>query len=133
MSFYGLYLFLESPKEARKGRLPYVLVSFAILGCSLISSTMDASTTFKLLYQHPSAEPRSLLQILGEIEHGPVRITSEVFFALMILAGDAVSNALSSNGDGHGVSEKKSEGSDVEIGKEKTNPNSSPSEALKDV
>ncbi|KAG2004170.1 hypothetical protein CC2G_002759 [Coprinopsis cinerea AmutBmut pab1-1] len=90
MSFYGLYLFLESPKEARKGRLPYVLVSFAILGCSLISSTMDASTTFKLLYQHPSAEPRSLLQILGEIEHGPVRITSGVFFALMILAGDAV-------------------------------------------
>ncbi|TFK20088.1 hypothetical protein FA15DRAFT_647503 [Coprinopsis marcescibilis] len=47
---YGLSIFLETPKEHRKGRTAYIAVSFIILVLSALAAALDAYHCFRRLY-----------------------------------------------------------------------------------
>ncbi|KAH6907429.1 hypothetical protein BKA70DRAFT_1282973 [Coprinopsis sp. MPI-PUGE-AT-0042] len=50
MVVHGVSLFLESPKEHRKGRGKFILASIAIIATSALSSFFDGWKAFRLLY-----------------------------------------------------------------------------------
>ncbi|KAG2002919.1 hypothetical protein CC2G_003567 [Coprinopsis cinerea AmutBmut pab1-1] len=64
MCTLGLSAFLVTPIERRKGRLPYVVLSFIIFALSATSPFLHAPSTFSSLYHsHPGASyARSLVQ-----------------------------------------------------------------------
>lgn len=51
MCVYGLAVFLESPREVRKGRAPYIFISFLIFFLYTITELNDGYQTFQLLYK----------------------------------------------------------------------------------
>ena len=50
MVVYGLSIFLETPKDLRKGRGRFILFSFAILITSALSNAFDGWKVFRNLY-----------------------------------------------------------------------------------
>lgn len=50
MCLYGLIVFLETPRSLRKGRTLYILVSFTILGLSIMSTVSDNYSRYLTLY-----------------------------------------------------------------------------------
>ena len=56
MSIYGLTVYLETPPSIRKGRIPYIIISFLLFGLLGLSSVLDLSFLFRLLFNSTSPE-----------------------------------------------------------------------------
>ncbi|KAH6895053.1 hypothetical protein BKA70DRAFT_1531969 [Coprinopsis sp. MPI-PUGE-AT-0042] len=50
MCLYGLIIFLESPREVRKGRVPYIFVSFLILSLSIVWAVTGSYSGYHTLF-----------------------------------------------------------------------------------
>lgn len=88
MTIFGLFLYLQSTTEQRRGRLPYIVVSFAILFISSFSAGLDALVTFRSLYT--SAGPQDYIRIITILENGWHRVASTFCANAYVLIGDAV-------------------------------------------
>ncbi|KAG2003807.1 hypothetical protein CC2G_004380 [Coprinopsis cinerea AmutBmut pab1-1] len=64
MCVYGLSSFLGTPPERRKGRLPYVFLSFLILFLSVIPTGIDLSATVGPVLSH-KGKSHNLPKIIG--------------------------------------------------------------------
>ncbi|TFK23465.1 hypothetical protein FA15DRAFT_705454 [Coprinopsis marcescibilis] len=49
MCLYGLSRFLESPRESRKGRVPYIIASFVIFATFTLAAAIKTSDQFQML------------------------------------------------------------------------------------
>jgi hypothetical protein len=81
MCIYGLIVFLESPRNARKGRVAYILVSFTILALSIIWVVTGSYSGYQtLLNTVPGDRQRSqaAMQMFGRgtAAYGVGRIAS---------------------------------------------------------
>ncbi|EAU87090.2 hypothetical protein CC1G_05779 [Coprinopsis cinerea okayama7 len=88
MCLYGLSVFLETPHELRKGRIPYVVVSFAILTLSGLAAVRSGFMTFKFLYD--SAGPGDIFRLINELESAWHRIAAVVLIDAYIWLGDGL-------------------------------------------
>ncbi|KAH6912347.1 hypothetical protein BKA70DRAFT_1184942 [Coprinopsis sp. MPI-PUGE-AT-0042] len=50
MVIYGLSVFLSTPKEQRKGRLRFIVISWVILVTFSVDTLLDISTVFRILF-----------------------------------------------------------------------------------
>lgn len=88
MYFYGLSIFLETPKAQRAGRTPYIVVSFTILLLSTLSASLDAYVTFRMGWESTSG--RDSYRVTAELEASWQRVLSlSVLFAYMCI-GDGL-------------------------------------------
>ncbi|TFK21424.1 hypothetical protein FA15DRAFT_624011 [Coprinopsis marcescibilis] len=88
MFLYGLSVYLESPASLRKGRSPYIFLSFIIFAMACISGTIDCAFLFKVFMA--STSPYDFLVQFIELDGTPVRFTSEVMFTIVVFIGDGL-------------------------------------------
>ncbi|KAG2004157.1 hypothetical protein CC2G_002747 [Coprinopsis cinerea AmutBmut pab1-1] len=50
MAIYGLTVYLDTPLEAKKGRLPYIIISFIIFILSAIDMALNHYLEFRKLF-----------------------------------------------------------------------------------
>jgi ABC-type sugar transport system permease subunit len=55
MALYGLSVFLETPKELRKGRRSYIVLSFTLTILSALASSLDIAWFFNQVFGASSA------------------------------------------------------------------------------
>ncbi|TFK18874.1 hypothetical protein FA15DRAFT_760394 [Coprinopsis marcescibilis] len=79
MCIYGLACYLESPRTMRRGKPPYIIVSFVILGLFSLTAAMDAYTNFRSLFEATTG--REFYILTQEFEREWFRILS--IFSLM--------------------------------------------------
>lgn len=60
---YGLSVFLETPKEARKGRAVYLAISWIIFLLFSLSQAGDAYQIFDILYHAEKDNPMDILRL----------------------------------------------------------------------
>ena len=73
---YGLSLFLETPKHIRKGRIPYIVVSWVIFVLFCLAQTGDAYQMFEILYHGAADDPMDVLRLRHEDDHVWWRLSS---------------------------------------------------------
>ncbi|RXW13604.1 hypothetical protein EST38_g12252 [Candolleomyces aberdarensis] len=89
MAIYGLSVFLETPKHFRKGRLPYIVVSFIITILTALSASLDGVWIFQHLFQATSGES-FYDALLADDDSSWGRVLSLVAFTVVIFIGDAL-------------------------------------------
>ena len=87
MCVYGLTVFLETPKSAREGRAPYLAISFILFVLLSISSLMDVSYLFRLLFDATSPENFIFLR---ERTNDWVGFASQVLTNVVCFIGDGL-------------------------------------------
>ena len=55
MAVYGLSVFLETPKDLRKGRARYIVISFLLVLSDCLGASLDCYEVFKCLFEATSA------------------------------------------------------------------------------
>ncbi|KAG2003721.1 hypothetical protein CC2G_004305 [Coprinopsis cinerea AmutBmut pab1-1] len=88
MCIYGLSAFLGTSPELRKGRRPYVLLSFAILVLSGIPACLDLVMGFKALYGTGSGLDYIRARQRGY--HDPMATISQTLFHAYVALGDGL-------------------------------------------
>ena len=90
MALYGLSVFLETTKPERKGRIFYIVVSFAITALSAVCAALDAARIFCDLLEAQSGMGYFLIRLRGlEARHALVFL-SNCSLRFLILIGDAL-------------------------------------------
>lgn len=56
MALYSLAVFLETPKDLRRNRAPYIALSFALTGLFALTASIDAVWIFELLFKSTSGQ-----------------------------------------------------------------------------
>ncbi|KAF6748200.1 hypothetical protein DFP72DRAFT_917207, partial [Ephemerocybe angulata] len=87
MCIYGLTVFLETPRTARKGRVPYIIINFVLFFLLSISALMDARFLFRLLFE--STSPKDFIARRQNMSDEMV-FASQVLNLIVIFIGDAV-------------------------------------------
>lgn len=87
MCIYGLTVFLETPSSLRKGRLPYILLSFLLFVLLSISSTLNVNFLFRILFNATSPENFIFLR---ERTSDSLTFTSETLNLVVIFLGDGL-------------------------------------------
>jgi hypothetical protein len=84
MALYGLSVFLETPKELRKGRRSYIALSFVLTILSALASSLDIAWFFNQVFGASSG--------IGFFENVNTRswerIASTEVWAVVIFLGD---------------------------------------------
>ncbi|EAU87219.1 hypothetical protein CC1G_10498 [Coprinopsis cinerea okayama7 len=88
MVLYGLSVFLETPQSLKKGRLPYVAISFLILVMSGIPMGIDTFGFFDCLYRVGGGRP--FLRCIVETQYLWYNVCSTVLTQLLIILGDGI-------------------------------------------
>jgi hypothetical protein len=90
MSIYGLSVFLETPKQERKGRVFYIITSFTITALSALCTALDASRTFIYLLEADSGVAYIKLRLIAMIDRHILTLMSSVSLRCLVLIGDAL-------------------------------------------
>ncbi|EAU87201.1 hypothetical protein CC1G_10480 [Coprinopsis cinerea okayama7 len=88
MCLYGLSVFLDTPKALRKGRLPYIAISAAILILSALATALDAYTDFTAMFF--SMGPRAYYEAAFAMEGQWPRFLSVTCLEVYVLLGDGL-------------------------------------------
>ncbi|EFI26821.1 hypothetical protein CC1G_15744 [Coprinopsis cinerea okayama7 len=92
---YGLSRFLQTRPEKRKGRLPYILLSFAILALSATSVGISLWLGFRdLYYSAPGVDYVRIRQRLHDVEMGIASMAS--MYGYVVLGDGLLEKALGS-------------------------------------
>ena len=86
MALYGLSVFLETPKELRKGRTPYIVISFLISVLSALTASLDVVWIFDQLFGATSGI--GFFQNLMTNAESWERFLSSAAMAVVIFVGD---------------------------------------------
>ena len=89
MAIYGLSVFLETPKHLRKGRFPFIVLSFVITIFTALSGSLDAVWIFQHLFRASSGES-FYDALLEDVDSSWGRILSLAAFTVVIIIGDAL-------------------------------------------
>ena len=88
MCLYGLSVYLETPPALRKGRVPYIIISFLIFILSGVPAVLDCAWVFRVMFEATSGEDYlRLFSFYGDL---PLRFTSEVMFTVVVFIGDGL-------------------------------------------
>ena len=88
MSFYGLSVFLESPKPQRKGRKRYVAASFVITVLSALNGSLDMANYFQALFKSTSSDRWA--ELMTNFMENWKHFLSNTVLGLVIMIGDAL-------------------------------------------
>ncbi|KAJ2936544.1 hypothetical protein H1R20_g548, partial [Candolleomyces eurysporus] len=88
MAIYGLSVFFETPKELRKGRGRYILISVALTVLLCLTASLEMAWYFQNLFEATSGI--GFAQIASKNASTWVRILSSGTSSLLILIGDAL-------------------------------------------
>ncbi|TFK18471.1 hypothetical protein FA15DRAFT_627866 [Coprinopsis marcescibilis] len=88
MCLYGLSVYLETPPSLRKGRMPYIIISFLILILSGVPAALDCAWVFRVMFE--ASSPTEYLRLFSFYGDLPLRFTSEVMFTVVVFVGDAL-------------------------------------------
>ncbi|RXW18366.1 hypothetical protein EST38_g7494 [Candolleomyces aberdarensis] len=88
MAIYGLSVFFETPKELRKGRGRYILISMALTVLLCLTASLEMAWYFQNLFGATSGI--GFAQIASKNASTWVRILSSGTSSLLILIGDAL-------------------------------------------
>ena len=86
MAIYGLSVFLETPKDLRKGRTRYIVISFLLAGIDTFGASLNSYEIFKCLFEATSAV--GYLDMVDQNIRTWPRYVSLVTIILTILIGD---------------------------------------------
>ncbi|KAG2004154.1 hypothetical protein CC2G_002744 [Coprinopsis cinerea AmutBmut pab1-1] len=84
MCIYGLTVFVDTPSSSRKGRRPYMIVSFIILITWCITAALDAYSVFRSLSESTSGEEFYRLTVSFEGEWFRVLSLFSLFLGLFV-------------------------------------------------
>ncbi|KAG2003731.1 hypothetical protein CC2G_004313 [Coprinopsis cinerea AmutBmut pab1-1] len=88
MCIYGLSAFLQTPRDLRKGRLPYIAISFLILTLLALTSAFELYRQFTTMYfSGPGEEFRQAENVM--YTHWS-KVTSQVLMYLYMTIGDGL-------------------------------------------
>ncbi|EAU87218.1 hypothetical protein CC1G_10497 [Coprinopsis cinerea okayama7 len=87
MCIFGLSTFLETPRDLRKGRLPYILISWAIFILSVIPVGYDLSYQFTALYHSTNGQEYVDLLHNGITSNVQIATTSLTFCFIALADG----------------------------------------------
>ncbi|KAH6912373.1 hypothetical protein BKA70DRAFT_1098466 [Coprinopsis sp. MPI-PUGE-AT-0042] len=92
MVVYGLSVFFGTPKDARKGRLSFILIICLILATSFVGGILDVWGSFRVLYAVDSISPPCTLYIwnTGSRNQLEVVYASGAAFTLVVTTGDCL-------------------------------------------
>ncbi|EAU83970.2 hypothetical protein CC1G_09852 [Coprinopsis cinerea okayama7 len=95
---YSLVVFLETPNSERKGRGPYIVMSFVILVISAIPVALDSSLLFRQLREATSG--RRFITILGQdISSWEVTVSTSLLPAYILVADGLLVGGLQFHSD----------------------------------
>ncbi|KAG2007091.1 hypothetical protein CC2G_014811 [Coprinopsis cinerea AmutBmut pab1-1] len=93
---YSLVVFLETPNSERKGRGPYIVMSFVILVISAIPVALDSSLLFRQLREATSG--RRFITILGQdISSWEVTVSTSLLPAYILVADGLLISSMASD------------------------------------
>lgn len=88
MAFYGLFVFLETPKDRREGRKIYIIISFLLTVMATSAASLDMFRIFKSLME--STGPLSYIDVSAKYGWAVERWASFSCLAVTIIVGDAL-------------------------------------------
>lgn len=88
MVLYGLSVFLETPTQSRKGRVPYIVISFIIFALSAITAGIDCSVLFNRIFAATSGE--HYIALWRGDARLQVKIVSNTLASVYVVIGDAL-------------------------------------------
>lgn len=88
MALYGLSVFLETPRQLRKGRKPYIVASFCITALAALTASVDMASYFHILFDSISA--RNWLQLYLESERSWERMLNVGAMGCLLLIADGL-------------------------------------------
>jgi hypothetical protein len=88
MAFYGLFVFLETPEDERKGRKKYIATSFAITCLSSFTASLDIANYFQVLFE--STSPLHWTELwVANVQSWEV-VLSKIATGILVSIGDAL-------------------------------------------
>ncbi|EAU86373.1 hypothetical protein CC1G_05367 [Coprinopsis cinerea okayama7 len=90
MVLYGLSVFLESPRESRRGRIPYIIISFAILILTAIASSLDAIRNTRINFFTMVRGIDDYTTVYFTIDREWERFVASFFTSLSVIIGDGL-------------------------------------------
>ncbi|EAU87894.2 hypothetical protein CC1G_01541 [Coprinopsis cinerea okayama7 len=88
MCLYGLSVFLETPKDLRSGRIPYIVVSFVIFALSALTAVVDMYDIFRCLFEATS--PRDFYLVWDKYADSYLRVLSLASLSVFIWVADGL-------------------------------------------
>jgi hypothetical protein len=88
MVLYGLSVFLETPRPLRKGRTPYIVVSFVIFSLAAITAAIDCYVAFERIFASTSGE--HYIELWREDLRGWRKILSNSLASVYVVIGDGL-------------------------------------------
>lgn len=86
MAVYGLSVFLETPKDLRRGRARYIVIAFILFALDGLAAALDSFEIFKCLFEATSAI--GYLDMVDQNMRSWQRYLSVVCVALSLAVGD---------------------------------------------
>ena len=89
MCIYGLSTYMETPAEMKKGRKPYIAISFVIFALYFVAQCIETSGIYETLYKATNGvDVRQVgLRVYELSWKGPV---SRILMSLVLLLGDGL-------------------------------------------
>ncbi|KAG2005483.1 hypothetical protein CC2G_001885 [Coprinopsis cinerea AmutBmut pab1-1] len=88
MCLYGLSVFLETPKDLRSGRIPYIVVSFAIFVLSALTAVVDMYNIFRCLFEATS--PRDFYLVWDKYADSYLRVLTLTSLSVFTWVADGL-------------------------------------------
>ncbi|KAJ2915207.1 hypothetical protein MD484_g5193, partial [Candolleomyces efflorescens] len=88
MALYGLSVFLETPKEQRRSRTRYIVLSFVITALKIFQISLDKSWGFRILFE--AGSPDGWIKMHAKYRMWWVRFASMGASTAIIVIGDGL-------------------------------------------
>ena len=88
MAIYGLSVYLDTSKDQRKGRGPFIVISFLITGLTALAGCLEASWAFRILFDTPYDE--AFYGVRDQYLHTWIKFMSMSAISIGVFIGDGL-------------------------------------------